>query len=60
MPRFSETETLLAYGSCAFASKMGQFAGNHFLTIVRGKEQLATLGKRVLWESAQDIRFEAV
>ena len=27
---FSETEILLAYGSCSFASKMGPLAGNHF------------------------------
>ncbi|MGE8506631.1 MAG: DUF3830 family protein, partial [Paraburkholderia terricola] len=33
---FSETEILIAYGSCCFASKMGQLAGNHFLTIVEG------------------------
>jgi hypothetical protein len=57
---FSETEILLAYGGCRFASKMGQLAGNHFLTIVQGKEQLATLGRRVLWEGAQDILFEAL
>lgn len=56
---FSETEVLLAYGSCRFASKMGQLAGNHFLTVVQGKELLATLGKKVLWEGAQDILFEA-
>lgn len=57
---FSETEILLAYGSCSFASKMGQLAGNHFLTFIQGKEQLATLGKKVLWEGAQDILFEAL
>ena len=55
---FSETEILLAYGSCCFASKMGQLAGNHFLTIVAGKEHLRALGTKVLWEGAQDILFE--
>src|SRR5271169_3522900 len=30
----SETEILLAYGSVRFASKVGQLAGNHFLTII--------------------------
>ncbi|MGJ7532826.1 MULTISPECIES: DUF3830 family protein [Variovorax] len=55
---YSETEIILAYGSCSFASKMGPLAGNHFLTIVEGKEQLRALGKKVLWEGAQDIAFE--
>lgn len=55
---YSETEIILAYGSCSFSSKMGQLAGNHFLTIVEGKEQLRALGRKVLWEGAQDIAFE--
>lgn len=57
---FSETEIILAYGSCSFASKMGQLAGNHFLTIVEGKENLRALGVEVLWEGAQDVLFEAI
>ncbi len=52
---FSETEILLAYGSVRFASKLGQLAGNHFLTIVEGQENLAALGKLTLWQGAQDI-----
>ena len=55
---FSETEILFPYGATCFASKMGQLAGNHFLTIVEGKEQLKDLGRLVLWEGAQDILFE--
>jgi hypothetical protein len=43
---YSETEIILAYGSCCFASKLGQLAGNHFLTIVEGREQLPALGKK--------------
>jgi hypothetical protein len=54
----SETEILLAYGGVHFASKMGQLAGNHFLTIVSGAENLAELGRTVLWGGALDIRFE--
>ena len=54
----SETEILLAYGSCSFASKMGPLAGNHFLTIVEGREQLRPMGVEVLWEGAKDIVFE--
>ncbi len=53
----SETEILLAYGGVQFASKMGQLAGNHFLTIVEGNENLVALGKMVLWQGAQDIEF---
>lgn len=54
----SETEILLAYGGVMFSSKMGQLAGNHFLTVTEGRENLAALGKLVLWEGAQTIRFE--
>jgi len=55
---YSETELLIAYGSCCFASKMGQLAGNHFLTVVEGREQLRELGTTVLWEGAQEVLFE--
>lgn len=55
---YSETELLIAYGSCSFASKMGQLAGNHFLTIVEGRERLRALGVKTLWEGAQDVLFE--
>jgi len=54
----SETEILLAYGGVRFASKMGQLAGNHFLTVVEGNENLVALGKLVLWQGAQDIEFK--
>ena len=56
---FSETEILFVYGSSRFASKMGQLAGNHFLTIIEGREHLEAMGKLVLWEGAQKISFQA-
>jgi Protein of unknown function (DUF3830) len=56
----SETEILLAYGSVRFASKVGQLAGNHFLTIVEGAEQLPELGRLTLWQGAQPIEFTAI
>ena len=56
---FSETEILFAYGSSSFASKMGDLAGNHFLTVVEGGEDLNEFGRLVLWEGAQDIVFSA-
>lgn len=55
---FSETEILFPYGSTMFSSRLGQLAGNHFLTIVEGAEQLVEVGRRVLWEGAQEIVFE--
>ena len=57
---YSETEIIMAYGACCFASKLGQLAGNHFLTITEGRENLRKLGVKVLWEGAQDIVFEAI
>jgi Protein of unknown function (DUF3830) len=56
----SETEILLVYGSASFASKMGSLAGNHFLTIVGGNDQLVDFGEAVLWKGALDIAFTAV
>jgi hypothetical protein len=55
----SETEILLAYGSLHFASKVGQLAGNHFLTITADLNKLAEVGRAVLWEGAKTIRIEA-
>ena len=54
----SERELLIAYGAVMFSSKLGQLAGNHFATITQGREQLAEMGRRVLWEGAQDIVSE--
>ena len=53
----SETEILLAYGGVHFASKMGQLAGNHFITITSAFDDLPKLGKMTLWEGAQPIRI---
>lgn len=55
---FSETEILLAYGGARFASKLGQLAGNHFLTLIDGLEQLPALGRLALWQGAQDFLVE--
>lgn len=54
----SETEILLAYGSVSFASKAGPLAGNHFISLTSGLENLAELGRLTLLTGAQSIRFE--
>jgi hypothetical protein len=53
----SETEILVPYGTAAFACKDGPLEGTPFLTILDGP--LAEMGRRVLWEGAQDVAFEA-
>ena len=53
----SETELLFPYGEVAFACRAGPLAGNHFLTIIEGLDQLAELGHRVLYRGAHDIHF---
>ena len=57
---FSETEILFPYGGVSFASRMGQLAGNHFMTVTEGLNQLHALGEKALWEGAQDILFEKI
>ena len=56
----SEMEILFPYGATCFASKMGQLAGNHFATIEAGREHLADIGRAVLEEGAQKIRFAQI
>ena len=53
----SETELIFAYGPVRFASKVGQLAGNHFLTVVEGNDRLQEMGRKVLYEGAQEIVF---
>jgi len=54
----SETEILVPYGLTAFAAKSGPLSGNHFLTVDADPEELAEIGRIVLWEGAQDVAFE--
>jgi hypothetical protein len=56
----SEAEILIAYGSASFASKAGQLAGNHFITVTTGVDRLADFGNHVLWHGALDIEFTAI
>ena len=57
-PGLSEAELLVPYGSTMFCSRVGQLAGNHFLTIHDEDGALAEVGRKLLWEGAQPIRFE--
>ena len=41
-------EILFPYSGTIFASKLGQLAGNHFLTVVEGRENLRALGELTL------------
>lgn len=54
----SETELMLAYGAAHFLSKVGPLAGNHFITLTSGLENLAALGDLTMRKGAQATRFE--
>jgi Protein of unknown function (DUF3830) len=56
----SECEILMPYGACAFSSKLGQLAGNHFATLEPDdgwRDRLREVGRRVLWQGAQPIEI---
>ena len=53
----SECEILFPYGACSFSSRVGPLAGNHFASVTRGTEQLSEMGRRALWQGAQEIEI---
>ena len=59
-PGLSEAELLVPYGSTVFSSRVGQLVGNHFLTILDERGDLAEVGRRLMWEGAQPISIEAI
>lgn len=57
----SECEIFFPYGACACSSKVGQLAANHFASIIPDdgwQARLREVGRRVLWEGAQDVVIE--
>jgi hypothetical protein len=57
-PGKSEAELLVPYGRSVFSSVVGELSGNHFLTIVDARGELAEVGRRLLFDGAQRIRFD--
>ena len=56
----SECEILFPYGACSFSSRVGPLAGNHFATLIPDDgwlDRLKEVGRRVLWEGAQEIEI---
>ena len=54
----SECEIFFPYGGCTTASKVGQLAANHFASVEPDggwADRLREMGRRCLWEGAQDI-----
>jgi hypothetical protein len=54
----SECEIFFPYGGCTTASKVGQLAANHFASVEPDEgwaERLREMGRRCLWDGAQDI-----
>lgn len=53
-------EIYIPYGPNEFSCEFGKISGNHFLSIVEGKDELPELGEHVHWHGAQEILFELV
>jgi hypothetical protein len=54
----SECEIFFPSGGCTTASKVGQLAANHFASVEPDEgwaERLREMGRRCLWDGAQDI-----
>ncbi len=59
----SECEILFPYGACSFSSRVGPLAGNHFATLIPDDgwlDRLREVGRRVLWEGAQEFDLSVV
>jgi hypothetical protein len=56
----SETEILLPYGATRFSSVAGDLAGNRLLTITEGLDELAKIGREVLWNGSRQVVFREI
>jgi hypothetical protein len=59
----SECEIFFPYGGCMTSSKVGQLAANVFASVVPDdgwQDRLREVGRRCLWEGAQDVRIEEI
>ncbi len=54
----SEMEIIMAYGNVQFASKVGQLAGNHFITVTDKLDEFYQMGRDVLYKGAMDLTIE--
>ncbi len=54
----SEMEIIMAYGNVQFASKVGQLAGNHFITVTDKLDEFYQMGRDVLYKGAMDLLIE--
>jgi len=57
----SECEIFFPYGGCTTSSKVGQLAANVFASVIPDEgwqDRLREVGRRCLWEGAQDIVIE--
>lgn len=53
-------EIYMPYGPNEFACEFGKIAGNHFLSIVKGRDDLPAIGEHIHWHGAQEILMELV
>lgn len=56
----SETEILVPYGAARFLSVAGELAGNRFLTVTEGLNELAKIGRDILWNGSRQIVFRSI
>ena len=48
----------MPYAACSFSIKVGQLAGNYFLTLIAGTEKLRDLRRSILWGGRSRDSFQ--